>query len=380
MLAAVLISCDNKIAPKVTLESDEVPTPVFVDVTFSGTTAKIDIPERAYGLSCSSGTSSDVVLTLDENVSKEYIYRVKGSSQSGSLTINSGHKLTLLLAGVDLTSTTAAPALHVNCGKRIAVILQEDTENSFADSPQNDKRGAFYTKGHLEFQGKGTLNVTGNARHALCAKEYIQLKKSTGTINIRGAVKDGIHCGKGLEGSDQNYFRMNGGTLNFHNVGSDLIDCDDFGTAYINGGTLNLNVEASDSKGLKADSIINVSGGTLNLSVEGASSIGIQSNYESRFEGGTVRGTGRGYRAVGIKGNNSKGSFTVMNGGNLRFGGTSITLSATGERSCAIQAEADLTATSGSIMLSGTPENYPGYKIGGNAVGEKYFSWSALSE
>lgn len=380
ILGVMLVSCDNKMAPIVTFESDEVPSPVFVDVTFNGTKAEVCIPQQANGVSCTSGTNPDVTLTLDDAVTKEYIYRVKGSSSSGSLTINSNHKLTLLLAGVDITSTSDLPAMHINCGKRISVILQENTENNFADSPQNGKRGAFYTKGHLEFQGKGTLNIRGNARHALCAKEYIQLKKSTGTINILGAVKDGIHCGKGQEESDQNYFKMNGGTLSFQNVGSDLIDCDDYGCAYINGGTLNLSVESSDGKGLKADSMIYVSDGTINLDVKGTSAIGIQSNYEAYFSGGTIRGTVRGYKANGIKGNNSKGSFTVLNGGNLYFSGSKINLLVEGFDSHGIYAEKDLDAKGVAIMLSGPADNARGYKVNGILTGEDCFIWTVLEE
>ncbi len=359
------------------LEKDEdtIPKPVFIDITYSGDLADVSIPSAAVGVSCASGTSSDVVLALDSAVLTEYIYRVKGTSANGSLTINSNYKLTMLLAGVNLTSTTATPAMHINCGKRVSVILQEGTENSFTDNVLNDKKGAFYTKGHLEIEGGGTLNVTGKARHALCSKEYMQLKKTTGTINIVGSVGDGIHCGKGDQDPTNNYFKMSGGTLNFSDIKGDLIDCDDYGNAYISGGTLNLTVDLGAGKGLKADSIVVISGGTVNLSVEAASAIGIQSNWHTYMTGGTVKGSVSGYDAIGLKGNDSKSSLTVLDGGNVTIEGGTIDLKVTGTSSEGVYAEEDLTATGGQVTLSGPAANSPGYKVKGTMSGTEYFTW-----
>lgn len=359
------------------LENDEdtIPKPVFIDITYYGETAEVSIPSTAVGVSCTSGTSSDVVLALDSAILTEYIYRVKGTSASGSLTINSNYKLTMLLAGVNLTSTAVTPAMHINCGKRVSVILQEGTENSFTDNASNDKKGAFYTKGHLEIEGGGTLNVTGKARHALCSKEYMQLKKSTGTINIVGSAGDGIHCGKGDQDPANNYFRMSGGTLNFSGIKGDLIDCDDYGNAYINGGTLNLTVDLGAGKGLKADSIVVISGGTVNLSVEGASAIGIQSNWHTYLTGGEIKGLVSGYDAIGVKGNNSKSSLTVLNGGNVYIEGGTVNLQVSGTSCDGIYSEADLTATGGQVTFSGPAANSPGYKAKGTMTGTEYFTW-----
>lgn len=354
--ALTMLSCskddDNMDDDDITV----IPQPVFVDVTYQGSNATVSIPAEAKGVICSTGTASDVVLTLAPGDSTEYIYRIKGTSPSGSLTINSDYKLTMLLAGVNLTSTTATPAININCGKRISLILQEETENTLADNPTNPIKGAFYAKGHVEIEGGGTLNVEGKYHHAIAVKEYLRLKKTTGTINILGAAGDGIHCGKGqIDTPDDNYFRINGGTLNFHNVQGDLIDCDDYGNAYINGGTINLNVETSEGKGLKADSLIYMNGGTINLNVSGASAIGIQANYDAQLTGGTITGSVSGYSSTGIRGNNSKSSITVLNGGYLHLNGTSINLSVTGGgKTKAIDAETSADVTPGTVFINGT--------------------------
>jgi len=362
-------------------DSDAIPTPVFIDVTYNEDAAEVSIPAEAVGVTCSSGTDPDVVLSLDSAVTTEYYYRVKGTSASGSLTVNSAYKFTMLLQGLDLTSQTTSPAIHLNCGKRIALILQENTVNTLTDNALNEKKGCLYTKGHLEIEGGGVLNITGNARHALAAKEYIQLKKSTGYINILAAAGDGIHCGKGDGDPENNYFKMNGGTVSFSDVQGDLIDCDDYGTAYINGGTLNLTVDGYDSKGLKADSLIYMTGGTVNLTVSGTTAIGIQTNYAAYFSGGTISGTVDGMQATGIKGNNAKSSVTVLDGGNLYFSGTQVGLDVTGVApSYGVYSEKDICITGGTLSFTGITDNAPGYKAKGEVTGEDYSSWTEEEE
>ena len=381
LLCIVAAACtdENKNKPN-SDEEDTIPKPVFVDITFNSSTATVNIPATAIGVSCSSGNSTNVVLALDSAIWTEYIYRVSGATTSGSLTINSNYKLTLLLNGVDLTSTTTSPPLHINCGKRISMILQEGTTNTFTDNATNEKKGAVYTKGHLEIEGGGTLNISSKARHALCAKEYLQLKKTTGTINILESAGDGIHCGEGDGNPENNYFKMGGGTLNFSSVAGDLIDCDDYGNAFINGGTLNLTVDAIGGKGLKADSLLYVTGGSINLDLTGTSAIGLQSNYKAFLSGGTISGTVSCYDGIGIRANNSKSSVTVLNGGYLYLNGSDIDLKLTGSSCYGINVEADMEATAGNINLQGLAANAPGYKVKGTASGESYIKWTETGE
>ena len=382
-LSLIVFSCDNNTENDDTDDDDTitVPQPVIIDIAYNGTAAAVSIPVAAVGVTCTSGNNADVVLTLDSAVTTEYIYRVKGTSPGGSLTLNSNYKLTLLLAGLDLTSITTSPALHINCGKRIRMILQENTVNTLADNSQNTQRGALYTKGHLEIEGGGTLNVTGNARHAIAVKEYLQLKKTTGHINILGAVSDGIHCGKADGDPENNYFKISGGTLTLANVQRDIIECDDYGTAYINRGTLHLTVENYDAKGLKADSLIYMTDGTILLDVSGNTSVGIQANYAAYFSGGTVTGTVSGLAANGIKGNDSKTSTTVLDGGNLYLSGTTLSLSVTGYGKCyGIYSEKSIHATGGTLTLSGPAYNIPGYKAKAGTTGTDLFTWVETEE
>lgn len=255
-----------------------------VKIVYDGAQAKVTIPSFVQGVSCSSGTSSDVVLT-STNITDEIIYNVVGSSSDGSLVIEGDYKLTIRLNGVDLTSKKGA-AIHVKCGKRIAVDMADGTVNSFADAANGTQKACIYTKGHFEFEGAGTLNVTGNANHAIASKEYLQIKKSVKAINILKAANDAIHAGQ--------YFQMNGGELNITKTtvsdgiqaeyeldDNDAIiqDEENTGGVVIKGGTLNITMENSeDAKAIKAEGDIDISGGTFVINAVSNGTRGIQTD------------------------------------------------------------------------------------------------------
>ena len=290
-----------------------------ITITFNNQSATVDIPttikDVTYIVNGSNVTISSTTATT------EYTYRVTGTSSDGSLTINGNYKLTLQLAGVALTNAHGGAAIDVECGKRIDVELLQGTVNTLCDSPLGAQKSALYFKGHAEFKSGGTLNVTGKLKHAICAKEYIQLKNTTGFINILGAVSDGIHCGKGKVENEHNYFEMSGGTVNISNVGSDGIDADDFGVVRIKGGALSVNV-ADGGSGIKADSTLTVSGGFINIAVTGNDADGLRSNYAVNITGGNTDIYVSGDGSKGIKSkNDTTTTATVRDGGNVIVNG-----------------------------------------------------------
>ena len=330
-----------------------------INVIYSGSTATVTIPASVTGVTCTSGNSSHVVLT-STNTTQEYLYYIEGSSSNGSLTINGDYKLSVMLGGVSLTSGKGA-AIDIECGKRIDIILEEGTTNTLSDYASGDQKAALYTKGHAEFKGAGTLNVKGNLKHAIAAKEYIELKGSLGTINILGAVSDGIHCGKGEKGNtEDNIFRMNGGTVNISNCGSDCIDSDDYGNVKIKGGNLTLNVSQKEGSGIKCDSLFTMSGGNVSLAVSGIISEGIRTVYKGTFSGGKITGTVSANGSRGIRGKKTtKTTDTTLNGGFLDFTGTDVSLVVSGGTNTAdqskcfgIKADQTLNQTAGDISIT----------------------------
>ncbi len=328
-----------------------------IDIVFNGSSATVDIPTSVTGVT-SYINGANVILTSTTQVN-EYTYRVSGTSTDGSLTINGSYKLTLRLAGLTLTNAHGGSAIDIECGKRIAVILEAGSVNTLADAPFGSQKAAFYFKGHPEFEGGGTLNVTGNLKHAISAKEYLELKSTTGIINILGAVSDGIHCGKGAAGNENNYFEMNGGTVNITNVGSDGIDSDDFGVVKIKGGALSINVKDGGS-GIKADSTLTIKGGSINIAVPGSDADGIRSNYAINISGGNTDIFVGGDGSKGIKSKMQTGS-TVNGGGDILISGGTINIEHSGDTftdtagetsSCVgITADKSLTQTAGAVSI-----------------------------
>ncbi|MBR5698764.1 MAG: carbohydrate-binding domain-containing protein, partial [Prevotella sp.] len=174
-----------------------------ITITYANESANVDIPESLTGIVMPNVNGAHVVLQ-STTTTEEYIYHVSGNTYDGSLTITGAYKLTLQLAGVSIHSTRGA-AIDIETGKRVAVVLEEGTVNTLSDCSNGAQKAALYFSGHPEFEGPGTLNVTGNTKHAISAKEELELKTTTGTINVLGAADgDGIHCGKGKMANEHN--------------------------------------------------------------------------------------------------------------------------------------------------------------------------------
>ena len=267
-----------------TTESDPEVNDSLVLITYSGSTATVNLPEAMEGVTCTSGTSSHVVLT-STNTTKELYYAIEGSSTNGSLTINGTYKLSVMLNGVNLTSNQGA-AINIQCGKRVNLIMKDGSTNTLEDYAAGEQKACLYTKGHFEIEGNGTLNVTGNSNHAIASKEYLQVKKSVKAINIKKAANDAIHVGQ--------FFQMAGGTLtidkNTLNDGiqveyktddndQPIADADNTGGVVIKGGTLNITLDiAQDAKGIKAEGNVDITGGTINIEAKSNGSRGIQAD------------------------------------------------------------------------------------------------------
>ena len=262
-----------------------------VTVVYDGANATITIDDDiASYITVDSGTSSHVVITSTAETDEiEIIYALNGSSDDGSFCLNGEYKCEIDLNGLTLTNPTG-PALNIQNGKRIDVSAKKNTVNTLADGVNADYKGCIHCTGHLEFKGKGELNVVGNSSHAIYSKEYVELKNLT--LNINGAVKDGIHC--------KEYFLMERGTITISNTGDDGIQCElageastgeivghedeDTGNVYQLDGTLT--IENYAGKAIKADGSIFYRGGTQNFDT--ADTTGISAVMNSETASGTA--------------------------------------------------------------------------------------------
>ena len=322
-----------------------------VKITFQEDKASVVIPSFIEGVTCSSGTSSDVVLT-STNLTDEIIYRVSGSSSAGSLTINGNYKLTVALDGVSLTSAKGAP-LNIQCGKRIAVVMADGSVNNFTDAAGGTNKACVYTKGHFEFSGAGTLNVTGNANHAIASKEYCQIKRSVKAVNILKAANDAIHCGQ--------YFQMNGGEVNITSTTTNdaiqaeyelddndaiIQDPENTGGIVIKGGSVNIQLaNAEDAKGLKAEGNIDITGGTFIIDAVSNGTRGMQTDANMTISEADAPTT-----------------ITV----NAKATKCTVAEDAADPHNCmGIKVDGNLTVNAGTVTVYNTGKKAKGIKVGG---------------
>ena len=263
-----------------------------------------------------------VSVVQDASVATEYTYTLQGSSSSGSFYQDGSYKITVRLNGVTLTNPDSA-AINIRDGKRIAVELVDGTTSTLADGANGPQKGCFAVKGHAEFKGSGTLNITGNTKNAFWGKEYVEIKKTVGAINILGAVGDGFNVNQ--------YFLQNGGNVIIKNVADDgiqvsyetdddgniLVEDENTGAVTLKGGTLNLTMTGNGSKGIKAEGNVDITGATLqvtqsgNLVVDGDDidyPTSVKADGNISITGGTVTITNTG---AGGKGLNADGTITI---------------------------------------------------------------------
>ena len=251
----------------------------IVEIVFNGNTASVTIANNisSFVTNLSNG-SSHVKLVQSEsfngvdanadNEDGEIIYVLSGNTSDGEFFLEGAFKCSLELAGVSITNPSG-PAINIQNGKRISVSVKKGTTSNLTDGANADYNGAFHSKGHTKFKGKGTLNIAGNSKHGIYSKEYLEIKNCN--INITKAVKDGIHC--------KEYFLMESGNVSISGVGDDGIQTElsgtvstgampnhedeDSGNFYMLDGVLT--ISNYEGKAITADGTITYNGGTQNF-------------------------------------------------------------------------------------------------------------------
>lgn len=267
----------------------------------------------------------------------EITYALSGSTTDGSLTLSGSYKCTVSLAGVTLTNPRDA-AITITNSKRIQISAKKGTENTITDGSGSQK-ACIYSKGQIQLQGNGTLNVVGNTKHGIKSASYISIKNLT--LNITSAVGDGINC--------EEYFQMKSGTVTISGVGDDGIQCDldgdaptgetfdhedeDSGNIYIEGGTLNVTTTAAATKGIKAQGDLIISDGTIDITTTGNGA------YDSEER-------------------DAKGCAGMKADGNMDISGGTITLKSTGTGGKCIKADGELNISNGTVNATTTGGTY----------------------
>ena len=312
-----------------------------VEIVYNGSTVTVTMADNisSYVTVEVSGAHVSITQTNTDAIDGgEITYVLSGSTTDGSLTLDGSYKCTVSLAGLTMTNPNGA-AINITNKKRIQLSVKNGTENTLTDGSNGSQKACVYSKGQLQLQGKGTLNVAGNTKHAIKSGDYITVKNLT--LNITKAVGDGISC--------EEYFQLKSGSVTISGVGDDGIQCDlggdtstgettdhedeDSGNIYLEGGTLDITVTAAAAKGIKADGDMKISDGDI-----------------------TVKTTGGGaWDSDDMK---TKASSCLSADGNMTISGGTLNLTSTGAGGKGINGDGTFTATGGTVVI----------KTSGNAV------------
>ena len=320
-----------------------------VNIVYSGTSATVTAADNVAPYVSASVSGGHVTITqsnTDAVDGDEITYVLSGSTIDGSFTLGGSYKCTVSLAGLTMTNTSGA-AINITNSKRIQLSAKSGTTNTLTDGSGSQK-ACIYSKGQLQLQGNGTLNVAGNYKHGIKSASYIEIKNLT--LNITSAVGDGINC--------EEYLLMKSGTLTITGVGDDGIQCDlggttstgettdhedeDTGNIYIEGGTLNVTATATAAKAIKSEGDMRISSGTLTCKTSGGGSWDsddkktkaaacLSADGNMTISGGTLSLTssGAGGKGISVDGTLtiSAGTITINTSGNAVVASSSGTIS-----------------------------------------------------
>ena len=357
-------------------------------VTFNGNSVEIVNPYSLKGVS--TEVDGAYVKTINTNEAEELSFALTGSTSDGAFEYVGTYKCTLNFNDVNISSNRGA-AVNILCGKRIAVNV--NGTNTLTDCANGEQKACLYFKGHPELEGSGTLNVTGNTKHAISSKEYLQLKKKfeKGKINVLSAIADGIHAGQ--------YFQMNNGCVVIRNVGDDGIQAETTddetdeqnGQMLIKGGTIDVQcdangvVESSTSSAppggggwpggggrpggdaydvetscvacLKCDSLCTIQGGNLLLKATGKGGKCIKAATDAIIgeigtDGPTISATTTGGVVSGSGENLNGQPKAIKVDGNLTINSGNITAKTSQNGGEGIECKAYLTINGGTIVCN----------------------------
>ena len=320
---------------------DKKVTDNLVEIAYNGTSATVTVAGNVaqYVTPTLNGAYVSIAQSNTDAVDNDEItYQLSGTSTDGQFALSGSYKCTISLAGVDLTCTTGA-AINITNGKRIQLSAKNGTTNTLTDCANGSQKACLYSKGQLQLQGKGTLNVVGNTKHGIKSGDYITVKNLT--LNITKAAGDGINC--------EEYFQMKSGSVTISGVGDDGIQCDlggttstgettdhedeDSGNVYLEGGTLKVTITAAAAKGVKADGDMTISDGDITVTTSGNGA------YDSDEK-------------------DAKGCCGLKADGNMTISGGTLTLKSTGTGGKCIKADNVLTISGGNISATATGSQY----------------------
>lgn len=337
-----------------------------VSVVYDGSTASVTVSGDIAPYVTVTVDGARVSCMADTTFKRVITYNLSGSSSNGAFIMDGKAATRLNLNNLTLTASDTA-AINILNGKLCNVTI--NGENTLVDGASGGQKACFFINGHAVFHGSGTLNLTGNARHAYRSDEYTQFVAGdngfAGTVNVRGAAVDGLNV--------QQYLRIESGTFNISGNQGDGIDVgvtndatDEFnGQLFLMGGTVNAGCPSVDTKAIVADSLITIGGATLRLTAQSDGSKGIKAKTDLQMNSGYVDLTvsGASYKTIenGVVDNKRCHGMKVDGDLYLRGGTINGTRTSTDAKSMVVKIDGTFYYSRGSYTLTGDAVQSKGY-------------------
>lgn len=301
----------------------------------------------------------------DLSINNSGVYRIKGSSVEGSITVKKGTTgVTIILDNLDLTSSKTAPLTINKDGSEVKLRLvgtntlidNEDPDNEFSNDPavlDLFEAAAIKVKANssLLISGDGTLNAVSNSKNAIKGGKSSNIQINSGTINLT-SVKNGL--------SGDNIITINGGniTINADSEGiklePDIDDTTSIAKLTINGGNININ---AGEDGIQAVGDIYINNKS-NITIDSVND-GIQTKSNFYMTNGNINiHTYEGHNATsfvkeamsakGIKASLKDGEITENAPNLISITGGNITIDSSDD---AIHSDGNVTITKGIINI-----------------------------
>jgi len=338
-----------------------------VNIVYDGTSATVTVASNIKDFMTVVVDGAHVNIVADSTLQDSVFYNLSGSTTNGSFYMDGEYKCYVNLTDVTITNPDSA-AINIDNGKRIDVTL--NGTNTLTDATGGAHKACFFINGHSVIAGTGTLNITGNTKHAYFSDEYT--KFTSGTVNVLNSVSDGFHINQ--------YFEMSDGTLTINTTGGDGVDvgCTNDSTDskngefIMNGGTLNVTTSGDAVKAIKSESIMTITGGSITATTSGnavydstkadlSSCAAIKCDSTFNMTDGTVylTSTGSGGKGLNTDGsiNISGGTFTAITTGDMYEYSSTLDTKSQG-----VKADGTLTLSGGTIRVAASGDEARAFK------------------
>ena len=317
-----------------------------VYITYNGNSVTVDNPFANDLVQITIDGAFVDVQSYRENVS----YVVSGSSDNGRLIFYSMTPFHLTFD--DLTLSNPASAA-IGAGVIVPVTLRLKGTSTLTDGANGSQTATMDVPWVLTIEGPGTLQVTGNAKHAINFDGDVTV--NSGTIRILGSNSDGIHGSSDLI--------WNGGTLEIVSAGSDGLDIS--GNVTLQNGDLSINTTAEAQRGVKVSGLFTMSGGSLDINTSGTDSKGIKADSGLNITGGTLTIVNSGDMSKGLK---VDGAINISGGTiDITASGSTVLESVEGQNvpsyCSAIKCDTDINITGGTFTITLPTTNHGGKGI-----------------